>query len=149
MDMSSVQRSLLKVVRNVKKIWAADSYLQYVLVSIVRFVYNIVSRVKAGSSSLFLFFHGRTDLSLSGTFHWLFSRVGQLVAIIFYASDLSLSFSLSFFNSVILWVFSFMFLILPTHSAVIFLGSLISPWCSFFLVQHCLWHISREDILTF
>ena len=34
-------------------------------------------------------FYGRSDLSLSATFHWPFSRDGQLVAIISYANDLS------------------------------------------------------------
>ena len=38
--------------------------------------------------------YGRSDLSLSATFHWPFSRDGQLVAIISYANDLSLVFSL-------------------------------------------------------
>ena len=37
---------------------------------------------------------GRSDLSLSAIFHWPFSRDGQLVAIISYANDLSLVFSL-------------------------------------------------------
>ena len=35
------------------------------------------------------FYFGRSDLSLSATFHWPFSRDGQLVAIISYANDLS------------------------------------------------------------
>ena len=43
---------------------------------------------------MFVFLNGKSDLSLSATFHWPFSRDGQLVAIISYASDLSLAFSL-------------------------------------------------------
>ena len=45
----------------------------------------------------------RSDLLLSAIFHWPFSRDGQLVAIISYANDLSLSlsFSLLFFYSVV------------------------------------------------
>ena len=44
--------------------------------------------------ALFFFWGGRSDLSLSATFHWPFSRDGQLIAIISYANDLSLVFSL-------------------------------------------------------
>ena len=70
-------------------------------------MYAIFLHAYSHGASVYRFFFffsggGRSDLSLSATFHWPFSRDGQLVAIISYANDLSLSFSLSFFYSVVL-----------------------------------------------
>ena len=60
---------------------------------------------------------GCHHLSLSATFHWPFSRDGQLVAIISYANDLPLVFSLILLLCSLLVAFSFISLILSANSA--------------------------------
>ena len=88
-----------------------------------------------GFVHIFFFFFGggRSDLSLSATFHWPFSRDGQFVAIISFANDLSLVFSL------ILLLCSLPVGLLfhkldPSSKLCCALSWIFDfPWCTFFL----------------